>query len=358
MVRAGVLRGLGVMVVGLLVLGAGGGGATTASTTSLAPGQVSVLPDDGRALDFTALDAARRDIRIEICVLEDPEILQHLTAALQRGVHVRAIVDRGKYEALTAEQANLAQYLTGPGGELHLSNPSFPRSFPKVVLVDDRPYLYGSACLDSTTFAQYRDFATSGDDAAVSRLLHEVFDTDWASSAAPGAPAPAFAPTPRIDVPGVVLAPVNASDRLTRLYQAARRTLDVYSEEFGNPDLAAELAAAAARGVKVRVIAPLQVNGATPAADALQQSSLVALAKAGVDVHVSTGAQTASTPYMHARAAVVDGRTVYLGSVSLAPDSATVNREFGLVSRAPRLRRVITATFAKDFTATQPLGAR
>jgi phosphatidylserine/phosphatidylglycerophosphate/cardiolipin synthase-like enzyme len=64
-------------------------------------GRLTVLPDYGRELYFSAIDAATDRIRIEICVLEDPQILQHLQAALSRGVRVRVIVDRGKYSALS-----------------------------------------------------------------------------------------------------------------------------------------------------------------------------------------------------------------------------------------------------------------
>jgi phosphatidylserine/phosphatidylglycerophosphate/cardiolipin synthase-like enzyme len=56
---------------------------------------LTVLPEDGRDIYFSAIDAARREIRIEICVLEDPQILARLQAALQQGVRVRVIVDRG-----------------------------------------------------------------------------------------------------------------------------------------------------------------------------------------------------------------------------------------------------------------------
>lgn len=61
---------------------------------------MTVLPDDGRGLYFEAIDAAKNEIQIETCVLEDPQILEHLQVALQRRVGVRAIVDRGKYDAL------------------------------------------------------------------------------------------------------------------------------------------------------------------------------------------------------------------------------------------------------------------
>lgn len=257
------------------------------------PGTVAVLPEDGREIYLAAIASAKRDVRIEICVLEDPRILQALQAALQRGVRVRAIVDRGKYEELPAERANLAQYLTAAGGELHLSNPIFPRSFPKIILVDAHLLVYGSACLDQVTFSHYRDFAhATTNRQAVSELLR-LFENDWEHSATVGAEPPPFNPTPRPAARDLVVAPVNGADRLTQLYQQARRTLDVYTELLGNVSLESELVAAVARGVRVRLIAPLAVNGATPEVQERQIASLTALAEAGVRVHVSGPEQSA-----------------------------------------------------------------
>jgi phosphatidylserine/phosphatidylglycerophosphate/cardiolipin synthase-like enzyme len=104
--------------------------------------------------------------------------------------------------------------------------------------------------------------------------------------------------------------------------------------------LESELAAAVARGVRVRLIAPVQVNSGTPEIQQLQFNSLTApLAVGGVDAHVSGPDETARLPYMHARAAVVDGKIAYLGSVSLSPDSIIFNREMGLILQQPSLVR-------------------
>ena len=64
-------------------------------------GSLAVLPQDGRKIYFEAFAAAQNEIRIEICVLEDPLILQSLQHALERGVKVRVIVDNGKYQKPT-----------------------------------------------------------------------------------------------------------------------------------------------------------------------------------------------------------------------------------------------------------------
>jgi phosphatidylserine/phosphatidylglycerophosphate/cardiolipin synthase-like enzyme len=314
------------------------------------PGALTVLPDDGRDLYTTAIDTARHDISIEICVLEDPQILQHLQTALHRGVAVRAIVDRGKYDSLAPERANLARYLSGAGGDLHLSNPIFPRSFPKVIVVDATTVVYGSACLDETTFAHYRDFAQATTDPEIVGGLHDLFDSDWSYSAPPGQPAPPFAPTPPIGADDrLIVGPVNASSRLTALYEEAQTTLDVYTELLGNRSLESELVAAVTRGVHVRLITPVAVNGATTAQQALQTASIAALERAGIDVHVSGPQEKAQQPYMHARAAIVDDRLAYLGSISLSPDSATENREVGLITDDAATVARLASQFETDY---------
>jgi cardiolipin synthase A/B len=327
----------------------GAGRVDTEVDRGPAEASLTVLPEDGRDIYFHAFDAARREIRIEICVLEDPQILERLQAALHRGVRVRVIVDRGKYGELPAERANLAQYLTSAGGELHLSNPSFPRSFPKIILIDSHLVVYGSACLDQTTFAQYRDFAHSSTSGPLLRELHRLFENDWAYSAPVGQVPPPFNPTPWIFGRDLIVAPVNGADRLVRLYQEAQRTLDVYTELLGNPVLESQLVAAVTRGVRVRLIAPIAVNGGTPEVQALQIASLVALAAAGVQVHVSGPGETVDHPYMHARAAVVDGQIAYLGSISLSPDSITFNRETGRIVREPSVVQRLGAQFESDY---------
>lgn len=312
-------------------------------------GSLAVLPDDGREIYFQAIDSARHEIRIEICVLEDPQILDHLKAALNRGVQVRVIVDRGKYSDLPAESANLEQYLTAAGGELHLSNPMFPRSFPKIILVDSGLLIYGSACLDETTFLQYRDFAHTNTNQQILSEIHRLFENDWAYSSGVGQEPPTFNPTPPIFRQDLIVSPVNGAERLVSLFQQAQRTLDVYTELLGNLTLESELASTAKRGVRVRLIAPREVNGGTPEVQELQLSSLEALATAGVQVHVSGPNESAELPYMHARAALIDGRIAYLGSISLSPDSITFNREMGLVIQEDLLVRKLEAQFESDY---------
>jgi len=316
---------------------------------------LAVLPESGRDLFYEAFAAARKEIKIEICVLEDPQILEHLQAALQRGVRVRVIVDNGKYGAAgSLEPANLQQYIVSSGGELHLSNPIFPRSFPKIILVDSRFFLIGSACLDTTTFQEYRDFVHVDRQSNMLSDLDRLFENDWICTAPPGETPPYFNPTPQLKVENLMVSPVNSSAKLVNFYQTAKKTLDVYTELLGNPTLEGELAAAVSRGVNVRLIAPVSVNGGDDEIQKTQLASLAHLKEAGVNIHVSGPEESFEHPYMHARAAVADGRTVFLGSVSLSPGSTTANREAGFISKDAALTKVLAGQFNKDYTSLAP----
>ena len=312
---------------------------------------LKVLPEAGRADFLNAFAEARFRIRIEICVLEDPQILAGLQQAIARGVRVQVIVDNGKYQALQPERTNLANYIVASGGELHLSNPIFPRSFPKIILIDDRKVIVGSACLDTTTFEQYRDYFLVTADRGLIRDLAVLFENDWRYSAVVGEVSPPFNPTPKINRSTLAIGPVSAASKLTALIQSARQRIDVTSELLGNAALESELVAAAARGVAVRLISPLCVNGATSEIQTLQNASLKKLKDRGVDVHVTGPAQSFFMPYMHARTMLVDGSRLYVGSISFSPESTTFNREVGLFLSEALSVKTYKARFDQDFAS-------
>lgn len=313
------------------------------------PGSLAILPEDGRNIYFEAFASAQKEIRIEICVLEDPLILEALQKALARGIRVRVIVDFHKYQTTPSEQINLAIYLTANGGELHLSNPIFPRSFPKVILVDQKNVLISSACLDSTTFEQYRDYTYVTDSVCVIDNLSRLFENDWLYSSPLGSDDPVFNPTPVITKRHLIISPVNASSQFVSFLQKAKSTLDITSELLGNPTLESELSAAVKRGVRVRLIAPEFVNGASSEEQALQIASLLQLKANGVHVHVTTLPESFQFPYMHARSAVADGKRMYLGSISLSPDSSTYNREVGIILKKKSVVRQLKNQFKTDY---------
>ena len=116
-----------------------------------------IEPQAGRAPIIQAINAARSEIRLGICNLSDPQIGDALAAAVARGVNVKVIADQADYTQKPDEQAELAT-LIGEGVSVHLSNPVFPQSFEKELVIDQRQVLIMTMCLIPTTFVDTRDY--------------------------------------------------------------------------------------------------------------------------------------------------------------------------------------------------------
>ena len=312
-----------------------------------APG-LFIEPDAGRAPILKAIASARSEIRVGICNLSDPEVGDALIAAVARGVRVRVIIDRADYLAKPPEQVEVDRLRAG-GVDVHLSNPVFPQSFPKYILVDQRRVIIMTLCIVTPTFEDTRDYGLVLDAPRVFRQVSAIFETDWAHSAPPGVTPPPDNPTPAIRDPRLVVAPTNANAQLSRLITSARRTLDVTSEVVADPFLEGQLVAAVRRGVRVRLIAPVVSRANNDNAPALRS-----LAGAGVEVHVTTSEYPAPStmPYMHAKTMIVDGRTVYLGSIDLDTTQTSQDRELGIVLNLPTVARRLRVQFRNDWLDT------
>ena len=145
-----------------------------------------------------------------------------------------------------------------------------------------------------------------------------MFAADWAHQPYTGNPT------------ALVLSPVNARSTIDGLITGARHTLDVYAEEVGDTQQEQLLIAAAKRGVKVRLVC----TGA---------GAIKALEAGGVRVVVK------KTPYIHAKAFIVDGAAMFLGSENISTTSLDKNREMGLMLHDAAALRVLEQVFAQDY---------
>lgn len=315
-----------------------------------APG-LFIEPQAGRTPIIQAIASARSEIRIGICNLSDPEIGDALIAAVGRGVGVRVIVDRADYLAKAPERAEVDRLVAG-GVQVRLSNPVFPQSFPKYILVDNRRVVVMTLCVVPLTFVNTREYGVVLAQKGLIRGIGSIFATDWANSAPPGRPTPVYNPTPAITDPRLIVSPTNAIERLSGLITGARKTLDLTSEIVDDPFLEGQLAAAVARGVRVRLIAPQ-----TSRANNDNLPALLRLRAAGVQVHVTdvTNPPPGAIPHMHAKSIVADGKVAYLGSIDLETVQTSRDRELGVVLRARSVVVPMLAQFRRDWATTLSL---
>jgi phosphatidylserine/phosphatidylglycerophosphate/cardiolipin synthase-like enzyme len=263
--------------------------------------------------------------------LSDPHAVGNLEADAHRGVMVRVLLD-SDYErsynqpAFTSLSSNGVQVRWAPAGTIF---------HQKTVTVDDRTSAIMTLNLTSAYYSTSRDFAVITTDAQDVAAIEQVFDEDWSGS---GPPTAGPAGLDLVWSPG-------AQGPIVSLIDSARSSLLVENEEMDDSAVTSALEEAAQRGVNVEVV----MTYSSSWADAFGQ-----LIDAGVKV--STYPSDGSL-YIHAKAVVADGTSLFLGSQNFSESSLDYNRELGIITSDPALVGAVSQTVGADFTGATPFQA-
>jgi cardiolipin synthase len=333
---------IALLIVALLVAGGAAlwsrqGASTPPAPTSVAgpllPGDtperatlpvtgIFIEPGDGRAPLLDEIAAARRSIDLEVYIVTDDEILQALEDAQRRGVAVRVILEEHPFGGGGGQDEIFAR-LENAGIAVRWGNPVFRFSHIKMFVVDDAVTIIMNQNLTESAFTTNREFGVVTNRPDAVQAAAAIFAADWTRGAEPD-PGP------------LVVSPTNAREQLLALVAGARVSLDLYAEVLRDPQLLEALAAAAERGVRVRVIVSPTGDFATEVEE---------LAASGVEIRLS------SSLYIHAKLIVADGERAFVGSQNLSATSLDQNRELGIVVDDPVNLSRLTRTFAIDFRA-------
>jgi phosphatidylserine/phosphatidylglycerophosphate/cardiolipin synthase-like enzyme len=283
-----------------------------------------VEPSAGRGPVLAAIGAARRSLDVAMYLFTDRTVQQALIEARRRGVRVRVLLEPrpvGGEDAATGNREAFAalgrggvavQWATPPGRLLH----------EKVLVADGAHALLMTLNFTRAAFTTNRDFGVVDDAPQDVAETEALFAADWRSAA--------FAPSD----PDLVVSPANSRARIPALIGKARRSVELWTEYLRDDGVQRALAAAARRGVRVRVIL-----GATAA------NRQVRDALAGTGVQVALVAR----PVMHAKAMVIDGRMALVGSQNLTAAALDRNREEGVLLANPAALARLEATFRLDW---------
>jgi cardiolipin synthase len=287
---------------------------------------VFIEPGDGRAPLFDEIQAARRSIDLEVYIVTDDAILQALEEARRRGIAVRVILEEHPFGGGGGQEEMFAR-LERAGIAVRWSNPVFRFSHIKTMIVDDAVAIIMNQNLTQSAFTTNREFGVVTNRSDAVQAAAAIFAADWSRGVEPD-PGP------------LVVSPTNARDQLLALVGGARVSLDLYAEVLRDPQLLDALAAAAERGVRVRIIV-------SPTADfAAEVDELTA---SGVAIRFSRSL------YIHAKLIVADGERAFIGSQNLSATSLDQNRELGMIVDDPVNLSRLSRTFAIDFRAATPL---
>jgi phosphatidylserine/phosphatidylglycerophosphate/cardiolipin synthase-like enzyme len=288
------------------------------------PIDVAVTPEAREAPYLTALAAAQHSIDLQVYLMGYGGILDELEAKAAAGVSVRVILDRAKIDT----NQKYFDLLTAAGAQVKWSDDAFVFQHSKFFIVDDEVAVISTGNYSKTySIERERNHVATDRDPADLADLRTMFDADWA-----GAGASLAMPCTRM-----LIAPINARERILALIASAEATLEIESMQFGDPAVRAAVKARALAGVSVRVMI----------ADANWISANTYAAQYLTEI----GVPVKWMPHVHTKVIVADGERAYLGSENLSTNSLDNNREVGLIVTDPSSIAPIATTFESDWIA-------
>ena len=202
-----------------------------------------VMPDDTGKPLLDAIDGASKSIRIKIFLFSDPSLLAAVTAAHQRGVKVRVMLNPARRGGEPENEATRTA-LEEAGIEVQDTNPAIDLTHEKSMVVDDTSAFIQSLNWETKNLTLTRDYAV------VTSHRHEVdevaacFDADWER---------------REFDPGqdshLIWCNINGRNRVAHFIDQAKESLFLQNERYQDEVIIERLVRATHRGVKLHILA-------------------------------------------------------------------------------------------------------
>jgi len=293
---------------------------------------IIVEPNGNKGSELTAaINAATQSVYMTMYQIDSSPVLSALVAKKQAGLDVQVILDG----STTCKSFNTPAYnqLHSAGIPVVWSSTTFTFTHEKTVMIDGTSAWIMTMNSNTSSPSTNREYLALDTDPTDVAEAIAVFKADHAmQSITPAGP--------------LVVAPVNARPDLVALIDESMTTLDVEGEEFSDTystGVVNAVARAASRGVTVHVVI---ANGQADA------TSINRVKNAGGKVVMTgptSGNGTATNPYIHAKAIVIDSSRAFIGSENFSGGSLGYNRELGVMFDTAAEVAKVKTTIDTDF---------
>jgi phosphatidylserine/phosphatidylglycerophosphate/cardiolipin synthase-like enzyme len=277
--------------------------------------QLITQPDDGIAPLIEAMKSAKKTIDIVIFRFDIDAIADALTAAVERGVAVRALIahtNRGGAGKLR----KLEQKLLKVGVTLSRTADDMVRYHGKLLAIDGRRVFVLGFNFTQQDVEKSRSFGLGTRNPKLVRDVMRVVDADHN----------------RTDLvvtsSRVVVSPENAREVLADYIRKARKELLIYDVNLCDDRMLTLIKQRAATGVAIRVIGEVE--------------------KKWVEA-IRWRVKPFTRLKLHVRAIIRDGSSAFVGSQSLRKLELDERREVGLITRDKRVVKRMTDIFNSDW---------
>jgi len=272
---------------------------------------VLVFPDDTSKPILDAISNAKKSIRIKMFVFSDPDLIQAVIAAKKKELDVRVMLNPARRNG-EEENGETRKLLEEAGIEVKDSNPDFGLTHEKSMTVDDEVTFVKSLNWETKNLTITRDYAvvTSIPDEVTEAI--EGFEADWnRQKFEPGEKAL------------LIWCRGNGRERIARFIDNARHSLFLQNERYQDPVIIERLVRAAARGVKIHLMAKPPHS--------LKKEKIIE-GVGGLRILDDVGIKIRKLKHLklHGKILVADGARAIVGSINLAPGSFDDRRELAI----------------------------
>ncbi len=289
-----------------------------------------VQPDDGVGPVVDLISRARHSLLIKQFTFTEPRILAAVIERHRAGVAVRVMLNPKRSSGSRANDATFAD-LEAAGVAVRWASPHFAVTHEKSIVVDGATALIATFNLCEKYFTQTRDYGVIIEDAGQVAEVVRGFDADWEQRH--------WHPA---DDSGLLWSNHNARELMVEFIDRAEESLDVQHPKFVDATVTERIAAAARRGVRVRVLCGGK-HGISEWDILDTFSSLRLLHYLGVRVHKQKNLR------LHAKLLLADARHALVGSMNIDRSAFDLRRELGATITDPTVVEQLGIVFEDDW---------
>ena len=293
---------------------------------------IQIQPSDLGAQIEASIRAAQTSVHMTMYLLTSNAIIDALGDLHDAGKDVKVVLNQtfpttdgaDNASSYAALQARKVPVVWAPAG--------YTFTHAKTVIIDANKVLVMTMNLTFTSPKENREFIATDTDADDVAATEKIFAADYTGAA--------VSTDSKLIISPNDAQPVNPENRIKSLILSARTSLDVEVQSLADTGLTDAIILAHQSNITVRVV----ISGDLSRTDA-EKTAIMKLNAAGVPL------KGVNTPYIHAKAIVVDGTRVFVGSQNFTSTALFQNREVGVVTDSATESKKVTDVIGADFAA-------
>lgn len=294
------------------------------------PPRLIVEPDDGLEPAREFIETAQTSLLIKQFTFTEPDLLDAVIERRKAGVDVRVMLNP---QRSGGDRANDETYdrLKDADVDVQWSNPKFYVTHEKSIVVDKTAAMVATYNLMTKYFTMTRDYGIVTHDPLHVAQIVDVFDADWQHLD--------FTP-PRYE--GLLWSNSNSRYHMARFIDTAQERLYIQHPKYVDAVIIDHIAAAADRGVKVKVLCGGK-HGISDWDILDTFASLRTLRRFGVKVRKQKNLR------VHAKLLIVDDQRALVGSMNIDRSAFDLRRELGVIIDDPAVVGRLGEVFSSDW---------